>query len=132
MKQHTALDHRSCRNWLQVVEKRKTLAKKVQELEGKLAEAEASRGQAQQLERQCSHLQAAHSTLKRQLSTSQAQAERSQAMSEQAAQLEKVTHGLRNMLNACHLGMSSLLLACMPWFVSERLQVATWWCWPCK
>lgn len=72
------------------MEKRKALAKRVQELEGKLAEADAGKNQAQQLERQCSQLQAAHSSLKRQLSTSQAQAERSQAAYEQAAQLERV------------------------------------------
>ncbi|KAK9833948.1 hypothetical protein WJX74_010630 [Apatococcus lobatus] len=76
--------------YMQVVDKRKALAKRVQELECKLAEADAARNQAQQLERQCSQLQAAHSSLKRQLSTSQVQAERSQAASEQAVQLEQV------------------------------------------
>ena len=116
-----------------MVEKRKALAKKVQELEGKLGEAEASRGQAQQLERQCSHLQAAHSNLKRQLSTSHAQAERSQAVSEQAAQLERVRPWLSNLLNACHMGLPTLLLAGMPlklvcFKTLEQQRVAKlWW-----
>ncbi len=73
-----------------MLDKRKILGRKVQELEGKLTEAEASKGQAQQLERQCSQLQATHGILKRQLIGAQAQAERSQAVSDQAAQIEKV------------------------------------------
>ena len=74
-----------------MVEKRKFLAKRVQELEGQVADAEAGKSQVQQLERQCSQLQVAHSSLKRQLSTSQAQAGRSQGVAEQAAQLERVS-----------------------------------------
>ena len=88
------------------MEKRKALAKRVQELEGKLAEADAGKNQAQVLERQCSQLQAAHNSLKRQLSTSQAQAERNQAASEQAAQLERVWSAYKRVTatHASHVG----------------------------